>query len=198
MKIISEESVRNFGFWQGGADRAKDIKSNADWDIIESNLEEMYPDGMTDSELNDFFWFDFDTIAQWLGYKGEEHYFYGAAKNNDEMFDVISDKFPNANEDAIIEWVETEWNENWIEGKCYDEFEEWYYTLYAKDRTTWVDSMFEQSEGPVCQMKWFIKDKDLNEKTAEEWLEEFNQWLEDEADWIEEHEEEIYSTDYGF
>ena len=47
-------------------------------------------------------------------------------------------------------------------------------------------------------MKWFIKDKDLNEKTAEEWLEEFNQWLEDEAEWIEEHDDEIYMAEYDY
>lgn len=198
MKIISETSVRNFGFWSGGADRAKDVKSDSDWDVIENELESAYPDGMTDDELNDFFWFDFDTIAQWLGYKGEEHYFYGAAKDEEEMFDVIQEHFPDANESAIEEWCSDEWEKNDVEEKCLKEFEAWYYDQYAKSRTDWVDRMFEDSEGTVCQMKWFIKDKDLNEKTAEEWLDEFNQWLEDEADWIEEHDDEIYSAEYYF
>ena len=112
MKIISETSVRDFGFWSGGADRAKDVKSDSDWDVIENELESAYPDGMTDGELNDFFWFDFDTIAQWLGYKSEEHYFYGAAKDEEEMFDVIQEHFPDANESAIEEWCSDEWEKN--------------------------------------------------------------------------------------
>ena len=199
MKIVSETSVRNFGFWSGGADRAKDIKCDSDWDIIESELESAYPEGMTDDELNDFFWFDFDTIAQWLGYKSEEHYFYGAAKDSDEMYDVIKEHgYTDLNDDAIVQWCEEEWEPNWTEEKCLKEFETWYYDQYAKSRADWVDRMYEESEGTVCQMKWFIKDKDLNEKTAEEWLEEFNQWLEDEAEWIEEHDDEIYMAEYDY
>ena len=31
-------------------------------------LEELYPEGMTDTELNNFMWFEDDTIAEWLGY----------------------------------------------------------------------------------------------------------------------------------
>jgi hypothetical protein len=198
MKIVSETSVRNFGFWSGGADRAKDIKCDSDWDIIESELESAYPEGMTDGELNDFFWFDFDTIAQWLGYKSEEHYFYGAAKDGDEMSQIIIDRFPDANSDAVDEWVDSEWEPNWVEEKCLNEFSDWYFDQYAKSRTDWVDRMFDDANGHIAQMKWFIKDKDLNEKTAEEWRDEYNQWLEDEADWIEEHEDEIFTTDYGF
>ena len=198
MKIICEQDVRNFGFWSGGADRAKDIKSSADWDVIEGELEALYPDGIEDGQLNDFFWFDFDTIAEWLGYENEEHYFYGAAKDEDEMYEIVKDYFPEVNEDAISEWCDYEWNKTHSQEKCLNEFNEWYYSKYATSRADWVDRMYEDSEGGICQMKWFIKDKDLNEKTAEEWLDEFNQWLEDEAEWIEEHNDEIISTDYGF
>ena len=37
-------------------------------DTIESILEECNPEGMTETEINDFFWFEEDTIAEWLGY----------------------------------------------------------------------------------------------------------------------------------
>lgn len=30
--------------------------------------------GWTDDDINNFFWFDFDTIADWLGYKDGEHF----------------------------------------------------------------------------------------------------------------------------
>ena len=31
--------------------------------------------GWTDDDINNFFWFDFDTIADWLGYKDENQSF---------------------------------------------------------------------------------------------------------------------------
>ena len=41
-------------------------------DQIESILEECYPDGMDETAINDFFWFEEDTIAEWLGYDSFE------------------------------------------------------------------------------------------------------------------------------
>ena len=71
MKIISETNLRNFNFWSGAADTAKYLTLE-EIDTIENILEEIYPDGMTDTEINDFFWFEDDTIAEWLGYSSFE------------------------------------------------------------------------------------------------------------------------------
>ena len=71
MKIIKEDSLRNFDFWSGARDRVKYL-SDEDFDQIEETLEEIYPDGMTETEINDLFWFDEDTIAEWLGYSDWE------------------------------------------------------------------------------------------------------------------------------
>lgn len=32
----------------------------------------MYPDGMSETELNDLLWFEDDTIAEWLGFEDWE------------------------------------------------------------------------------------------------------------------------------
>ena len=71
MKIIKEDSLRNFDFWSDARDRVKYL-SDEDFDQIEETLEEIYPDGMTETEINDLFWFDEDTIAEWLGYSDWE------------------------------------------------------------------------------------------------------------------------------
>lgn len=62
MKVYNEISVRYFDFWQGGKDRAEFITENypEKWDEIESFLDECYPDGISNTELNDIFWFDDD------------------------------------------------------------------------------------------------------------------------------------------
>lgn len=71
MKIYSETSIPDFEFWSGAADTRKYL-TNEEMDQIESMLEEAYPDGMDETQLNDFFWFEDDTIAEWLGYSSFE------------------------------------------------------------------------------------------------------------------------------
>lgn len=73
MKIYREESLFNFDFWAGAKERAEKLSLN-DFEIIEEQLEELYPDGLSENEINDIFWFDFDFIAQMLGYEDEEDF----------------------------------------------------------------------------------------------------------------------------
>ena len=69
MKIYSEISLKDFEFWSGALDRAKYL-SDADFDHLEFILEEMYDDeeGISDTQINDIFWFEEDWIAEQLGY----------------------------------------------------------------------------------------------------------------------------------
>ena len=66
MKLYKEESISNFEFWSGAKDRAENLTSQ-ELDQIESILEDLYPDGMSDTQLNDLFWFDFETVLEWIG-----------------------------------------------------------------------------------------------------------------------------------
>lgn len=73
MKIIIETSLENFEAWSGGADTLntlieKDLCERLEY-IIENDI---FPDGCTDTELNDFLWFEDDFIAELLGYKNWE------------------------------------------------------------------------------------------------------------------------------
>lgn len=71
MKIYKEVSGYEFDFWSGAKDRVNYLT----YDEIEkvfSILEEIYPEGMSETEVNDFFWFEEDTIAEWLGYNSFE------------------------------------------------------------------------------------------------------------------------------
>ena len=71
MKVFTEISLSNFEFWAGAEDTVKYL-TDAELDIIESHLEELYPDGMTETAINDLFWFDDDYIAELLGYSDFE------------------------------------------------------------------------------------------------------------------------------
>lgn len=71
MKIWSDDSIRNFNFWSGAMDTVNDLTWE-DFDILEPLIEEMFGGEVEDVELNDFFWFERDTIASWLGYEDYE------------------------------------------------------------------------------------------------------------------------------
>ena len=71
MKIYSEKSLRNFEFWSGAKENANEL-TIAQLDEVETILEDLYPNGMDETQINDLFWFDFDTIKEWLGITEEE------------------------------------------------------------------------------------------------------------------------------
>ena len=71
MTITTEKSLRNFEFW-GGALATVKYLTDEELDTIEGILEELNPDGLSDTEINDTFWFGDDEIAYWLGYDSFE------------------------------------------------------------------------------------------------------------------------------
>ena len=69
MKITKEvNNYYDFEFWSGARDTAEELTADEIEEIF-TILEDAYPEGMTETELNDFFWFERDTIAEWLGYE---------------------------------------------------------------------------------------------------------------------------------
>lgn len=71
MKIYKEERLRNFEFWGGAIDRANKLTFEQ-LDEIENILEEVYPEGLSETEINDLFWFEEYVISQWLGFDNFE------------------------------------------------------------------------------------------------------------------------------
>ena len=67
MKITSEKSLFNFDFWSGAETTANEL-TNKEFNIIEAQLEDLYPDGIDETQLNDIFRFEQDFVAQMLGY----------------------------------------------------------------------------------------------------------------------------------
>jgi hypothetical protein len=68
MKIYREISLREFDFW-GEARNTVKYLTNDELDRIERILEEICIKSLSETELNDFFWFENDVIASWLGYE---------------------------------------------------------------------------------------------------------------------------------
>lgn len=71
MKIYKEENLRHFEFWSGAKDGAARLTFEQ-LDQVENILEDCYPEGMEKTKINDLFWFDFDTVCEWLDIPGED------------------------------------------------------------------------------------------------------------------------------
>ena len=68
MKIYREIPLTEFDFWAGGKDTVEEL-TKEELDQIERILEEISPEGMDETDVNDFFWFERELIAEWLGYE---------------------------------------------------------------------------------------------------------------------------------
>ena len=87
MKYYKEESLDSFEAWSGGKDTLDVLIEKGDCDAVESFIEEIQ--GVDCSEwsettVNDFLWFERDTIAQHLGYSDWDEYEYGKSEDEDE------------------------------------------------------------------------------------------------------------------
>ena len=71
MKVYSEINLRDFEFWSGAKSNAETLTSEQ-LAMVESILEDAYPDGISETKINDLFWFDFDTIREWLDIEDKE------------------------------------------------------------------------------------------------------------------------------
>ena len=72
MKITTEQSIANFSFWSGAKANADEL-TLSQLNEVENILEDLYPDGIGETQLNDIFWFDFETIKEWLGITDEDN-----------------------------------------------------------------------------------------------------------------------------
>ena len=72
MRIIKEVTTKNdFNFWSGAVDTV-DKLTDEEFETVIGELEMLNPEGIIETELNDFFWFDGDIIAEMLGYNNWE------------------------------------------------------------------------------------------------------------------------------
>ena len=71
MTITYELDLNSFQAWSGAKDTLERIQREGKCAELENILEELYPDGMTETELNDLLWFDSESVYEWLGIRSE-------------------------------------------------------------------------------------------------------------------------------
>lgn len=72
MKIIFETSISKFNSWSGAKDTQDKIIEKGKEKEFDNMIEELYPDGLTDTELNDLLWFEEEWIYETLGITDDE------------------------------------------------------------------------------------------------------------------------------
>ena len=73
MKMYKEiESVRDYEAWSGAVETIERLEELDKVEVLDSMLDEIFPDGCTETEVNDFLWFERETIADLIGYFSDD------------------------------------------------------------------------------------------------------------------------------
>ena len=91
MTITYELDLNSFEAWSGAKETLERIQREGKCAELENILEELYPDGMTETELNDLLWFDSESVYEWLGIRSEEQIEKEIEEAEAELEDKISD-----------------------------------------------------------------------------------------------------------
>jgi len=68
MKIYRDIPLTKFEFWAGAKDTVEYL-TDFELEEIEQILEDLFPEDLSETDVNDIFWFERDLIAEWLGYE---------------------------------------------------------------------------------------------------------------------------------
>ena len=66
MKITKTLDLRDFEGWAGAIDTLAEMSVD-EMDTLQVVLEELYPEGLTDTQLNDILWFEDKWISEMIG-----------------------------------------------------------------------------------------------------------------------------------
>jgi hypothetical protein len=72
MIIRNEINLSEFKAWSGAVSTLERIIEEGLCDELEAIIEELYPEGIDETMLNDLLWFDYEIVFEWLGISEEE------------------------------------------------------------------------------------------------------------------------------
>lgn len=91
MRIYSELDLNTFEAWSGAVDTLNRIRREGKCEELESALEEIYPEGIDETELNDLLWFDSETVYEWVGLRTESEIESEIEEAKSELADLEDD-----------------------------------------------------------------------------------------------------------
>lgn len=110
MKMYKETSMSNFEPWSGAVRTYERLDNNNCLGAFEDMIDELYPDGIDETKLNDILWFDADWCYESVGLKTESDYEqeiddleYYIQNEKDEMEEELEDEEDEEERQRIIE-----------------------------------------------------------------------------------------------
>ena len=101
MTITYELDLNSFEAWSGAKETLERIQREGKCAELENVLEELYPDGMTETELNDLLWFDSESVYEWLGIRSEEQIEKEIKEAEEELAEVQSNLEDDLDDDEL-------------------------------------------------------------------------------------------------
>ena len=101
MTITYELDLNSFEAWSGAKETLDRIQREGKCEELENVLEELYPDGMTETELNDLLWFDSESVYEWLGIRSEEQIEKEIKEAEEELAEVQSNLEDDLDDDEL-------------------------------------------------------------------------------------------------
>lgn len=72
MRIYKEiESIEDYEAWSGAKNTIARLEELDAVETIDSILDDLFPGGCSETELNDFLWFETEYIAELIGHNGD-------------------------------------------------------------------------------------------------------------------------------
>lgn len=72
MQYLVDKNLRDFEFWSGAKDNVARLTPEQ-LDELDNIMSDIYEsDPLTETQINDLFWFDFELICEWLGIDEDE------------------------------------------------------------------------------------------------------------------------------
>lgn len=120
MKLYKETSLADFEAWSGAVATLDRIIAENKCDELEAILEEQYPDGMSETELNDLLWFEDELVFEWLGIRTESEIRQELEEAEEELEELMQNYEDECDDEELTDEEKTEIWENDYK----DDFEE--------------------------------------------------------------------------
>ena len=101
MTITYELDLERFEAWSGAKETLERVQREGRCGELENILEELYPEGMTETQLNDLLWFDSESVYEWLGIRSEEQIKKEIKEAEDELDEVQNNLEDDLDDDEL-------------------------------------------------------------------------------------------------
>ena len=101
MTITYELDLNRFEAWSGAKDTLERIQREGKCGLLEQILDDIYPYGMTETELNDLLWFDSESVYEWLGIRSEAQIEKEIEEAEEELAEVQSNLEDDLDDDEL-------------------------------------------------------------------------------------------------